>query len=60
MLEITTNVAISYGTVTCYPQQQQGNFIFFHIFSSVTVKRFDVTVQWAETNLLRTSSKTLD
>ena len=29
-------------------------------FSSVTVKTFDITVQWAETNLLWTSSKTLD
>ena len=28
----------------------------FHL----SVKTFDVTVQWAETNLLRTSSKTLD
>ena len=29
-------------------------------FSSVTVKTFDVTMQYAETNLLRTSSKTVD
>ena len=29
-------------------------------FSSVTVQTLDVTVQWAETKLLQTSSKTLD
>ena len=29
-------------------------------FSSVKVKTFDVTVQWAETNLLQTSSETLN
>ena len=39
-----------------------GNINCIHClwFSSVTVKTFDVKVHWAETYLLRTSSKTLD
>ena len=47
-------------TVTIYSLK---NFLIFIVsmwFSSVTVKTFDVTMQYAETNLLRTSSTTKD
>ena len=58
------NQSINQSTITldlCQDRERlTGKIRNIHRFLSVTVKTFFDTMQWAETNLLQTSSKTLE